>query len=112
MKKNLPYLPYEPFLYEQLKNPQLAAGYLEVNLDDKDKKFFLVALRNIVQAKGGILKLSRSTKLSRPNLYRMMSERGNPEIMTLNKVLNAMGLRLSVSIMQKEKSGKKGLKQK
>ena len=90
-------------LIRELKDPEEAALYLEINLDDYDKEFFLIALRTVVEANGGFSKLSRKTKLNRANLYRMMSKKGNPEIMTLNKVLNAMGLRLSVSVMQKKK---------
>ena len=97
---------YDEFLMEHLVNLEEAAAYLEGNLDDFDKEYFLVALRNVVAANGGILKLSKKTKLNRANLYRMMSEKGNPEIMTLNKVLNAVGLRLSVSVMQKKRSAK------
>jgi probable addiction module antidote protein len=97
---------YDEFLAEHLKDLELCAAYLEGNLNEYDKEYFLVALRNVVAANGGILSLSRKTKLNRANLYRMMSEKGNPEIMTLNKVLNAIGLRLSVSVIQKKKSHK------
>ena len=99
---------WHEILMEDLKNnPQAAAGYLEVNLDELDKEYFLIALRNTVEANGGFSKLSRKTKLNRANLYRALSKEGNPEIMTLNKVLNAMGLRLSVSVMQKKKKRKR-----
>ena len=97
---------FQEVLIETLKSPQTAAAFLEVNLDEYDKEFFLVALRDVVEANGGVLKLSRKTKLNRANLYRMMSKNGNPEIMTLNKVLNAMGLRLSVAVLQKNKKQK------
>ena len=95
---------FHAFQMESLKQPEEAAAYLGINFDDHDKDFFLTALRDVVEANGGILGLSRKTRLNRANLYRMMSKKGNPEIMTLNKVLNAMGLRLSVSVMQKKGS--------
>ncbi len=104
MNKYQPAVPYETILYKQLRIPERAASYLEINLDGKDKKFFLIALRNIVESRSGILELSRMTKLSRPNLYRIMSEKGNPEIMTLNKILNVLGLRLSVVVLRKSKN--------
>jgi len=100
-----PSVPYKPFLYQQLKDLDQAAAYLEVNLDELDKKFFLIALRDVVDANGGILALSRKTRLSRPNLYRILSENGNPEIMTLNKVLRAIGLSLSVKPLAVKRRG-------
>ena len=98
---------WHEILMEDLKNnPKEAAGYLNINFEDHDNEYFLVALHNIVKANGGFLKLSRKTKLNRANLYRAFSKKGNPEIMTINKVLNAMGLRLNVSVMQKKKNKK------
>ena len=40
--------------------------------------------------------LSAKTRLGRESLYRMLSKRGNPEIKSLNMVLQAMGLRLAI----------------
>ena len=97
---------FQDILIKNLKRPQEAAAFLEIQLDEYDKDFFLIALRDVVEAHGGMLKLSRKAKLNRANLYRMMSKKGNPEIMTLNKVLNAMGLRLSVSVMLKKRKKK------
>jgi len=58
---------------------------------------FLVALRNIAEAHGGMLRLSKKTKLSRPNLYRMLSQNGHPEIQSLCKVLEAFSLNLRIA---------------
>ena len=83
-------------LMKSLKNADEAAMFLEVSLEEADKKFFMVALRSVVDARGGVYKLAKHTKLNRANLYRMLSEHGNPEIITLNKVLHALGLTLSI----------------
>ena len=92
-----PWKSYQESLIEDLKDPEEAAGYLNAVLAEGDKKMFLVALRNVAEAHGGMVQLSRQTKLSRPNLYRMLSRTGHPEIQSLHKVLNAVGLTLQVS---------------
>jgi probable addiction module antidote protein len=57
---------------------------------------FLLALRDVADAHGGIGALSRNTHLNRESLYRMLSRSGNPSLDSLDAVLNAVGLRLSV----------------
>ena len=92
-----PWRSYNESLKKALKDPEEAAGYLNVVLEEGDYRMFLVALRNVAEANGGMLYLSRKTKLSRPNLYRMLSKTGKPEIYSLYKVLEAFGLTFSVS---------------
>lgn len=76
----------------------MAAEYLNTVLAENDPAMFLVALRNVAEAYGGLRKVARETELNRPNLHRMLSKDGNPEIYTLTRVLKLMGLRLSVSV--------------
>ena len=92
-----PWRSYHEGLMEDLKNPEEAAGYLNAVLEEGDYRMFLVALRHVAEANGGMLYLSKKTKLSRPNLYRMLSKKGKPEIYSLYKVLEAFRLTLSVS---------------
>lgn len=90
---------YQESLIESLKNPREAAAYLNAALDDGDEKVFLLALRNVAEAYGGMGKLSESSRLNRENLYRMLSKKGNPELGSLNTLLNSLGLKLSVKII-------------
>jgi DNA-binding phage protein len=46
--------PYKEFLYERLENPEEAAAYLNAALEDEDPTVFLIALRDIAQANGGM----------------------------------------------------------
>ena len=101
-----PWRSYHESLTEYLKDPKNAAGYLNAVLEEGDYRMFLVALRNVAEANGGILRLSRKTKLSRPNLYRMLSKNGKPEIYSLYKVLKTFGLILSVSPAEKPNAKK------
>jgi probable addiction module antidote protein len=87
---------YRESLLESLKNPGEAAEYLNACLEDEDVRVFLLALRDVADARGGIRALSRDTQLNRESLYRMLSKSGNPSLDNLAAVLNACGLRLSV----------------
>lgn len=89
--------PYAPWLKERLAtNAELAKRYLDAAMEDEDPKVFLLALKDVAEAYGGIGKLSKRTKLNRENLYRMLSKRGNPELFSLHRVLNELGFRLTV----------------
>jgi len=87
---------YRESLLESLRNPEEAADYLNACLDDDDARVFLLALRDVADAHGGIRALSRDTRLNRESLYRMLSKSGNPSLESLAAVLNACGLRLAV----------------
>ena len=91
---------YHQELVAALADPVEAAAYLQVALDeyeeDGDPEAFLLALRNVTEAHGGITKLSQETHLNRQNLYRILSTTGNPRLLTLGVILKALGLRLSI----------------
>ncbi|MCB4755665.1 MAG: putative addiction module antidote protein [Elusimicrobia bacterium] len=98
---------YHEFLIECLKDPEEAAGYLNVAMEDGDRKMFLIALKNVAEAHGGLVELSRLTKLNRANLYKIFSEKGNPEMQTLVQILDKFGLRLAITQKEQKSSAKK-----
>jgi probable addiction module antidote protein len=87
---------YRENLLGRLKNPEAAAAYLDACLADENPEVFLLALRDVADARGGIRALSADTNLNRESLYRMLSKSGNPSLDSLTAVLNACGLRLAV----------------
>ena len=87
---------YRERLLESLRDPDEAAHYLNACLADGDSRVFLLALRDVADAHGGIRSISRDTRLNRESLYRMLSKSGNPSLDSLAAVLNACGLRLAV----------------
>ena len=91
---------YKEQLLDSLKDPQAAAEYLTACLDDGDVDVFLLALRDVAEAQGGIRRLSGRARLNRENLYRMLSGSGNPSLTSLDSVLTSLGLRLSVAVRQ------------
>jgi probable addiction module antidote protein len=88
-------------LLESLNDPKEAAAYLDAALEEGDKEAFLLALRQVADARlGSIGKLSSETGLNRESLYRTLSDKGNPELSSLDKLLHALGLRLSVETLE------------
>lgn len=89
-------IPWEPYLINSLKNPKEAEGYLNAALEEDDPRVFLLALRDVTEAHGGMSKIARTCKLNRESLYRMLSKKGNPSLESLAKLLSSMGFRLAV----------------
>ncbi len=90
--------PYSELSDELLKDPEYAAVYLEEILASGDTELFKLALKNVASARlGGMSAVAEETSLARESLYRSLSKNGNPRFDTLTKVLEASGLRLSVT---------------
>lgn len=86
---------YETGLKAALADPEEAAAYLNAALEENDQEVFLLALRDIAEARG-FTRIAQETSLNRENLYRMLSSTGNPQLSSLNALLRSIGLRLSV----------------
>lgn len=93
-----PSKPYHPELIKALRDPREAVEYLNSALEDGDLEGFLLALRNVAEAQGGVAQLAEAAKLNRESLYRMLSDRGNPEFRSLDALLHALGFRLSIAV--------------
>ncbi len=92
-----------------LKDPCYAAIYLEECLQDGDMELFQEALQNVVRAQGGMTALAKQINLNRESLYKSLSRKGNPKMETINKVLNALGIRFSVTPIQVKTNQKSDL---
>jgi len=86
---------------DMLKDEQRALAYLNAALEDPDRRVFLIALRNVTRAQGGIAAVAARSGLNRESLYRALSEKGNPNVQTLAAVLGALGARLGVARMKR-----------
>lgn len=85
---------YEDFLQVELRDPELAAAYLTAALEGSQEEF-LLALRSVADAHGGLGAVAEATQLNRQTLYRTLSGQGNPTLATLQGVLRAVGLTLA-----------------
>ena len=91
-----PYTDYDEFLLRKLKDPKLAAAYLNAALEENDPALFLTAYRNVARAHG-FKALADKAKVHRVSLNKMFSKRGNPEWKSLFRVLAASHLQLRVA---------------
>jgi probable addiction module antidote protein len=89
---------YKTDLLTKLRNPKFAAAYLNETLAENDPVAFLVALRDVVEAAGGVGALANEVKLKRGSLYKVLSAKGNPTVATLQELLGPLGLRMSVEL--------------
>jgi probable addiction module antidote protein len=88
---------HEQATIESLRaDPDFAAAYLDAVLDDGDQEEFLLALRRLSEACGGVQSVAAKARLNPTSLYRTLSAQGNPELKSMRAVLRALGLRLSV----------------
>lgn len=90
-----PAVDYKSGLLTRLTDPKYAVGYLNAALEDEDQRIFLLALRDVAEARG-LSQLARDAQLNRENLYRMLSSNGNPQLSSLTALLRSIGLRLAI----------------
>lgn len=82
---------------EHLKTEENIAHYLEAVFEDGDPALITHALGVIARAKG-MSKIARAAGLGRESLYKALSPEGNPEFVTVLKVMRALGLKLKVAV--------------
>ena len=94
MKEATPSVSHHDWLIKRLRaDPEEASGYLNAALEAGDRKAFLVALKNVIEARGGMTKFSRSCKINRVSLYKMLSGNGNPGFLNILLLLHHAGFR-------------------
>ena len=87
---------HDQIVIEHLKNDkdflkEYIDATLEEFLEDKDEKVLMSSLKLIVEAKGGIGKLSKVTKLNRENLYKVFSGKVSPKFKTITLIMEYLG---------------------
>lgn len=94
-------LPYDVIDY--LQTPEDRAGYLDVWLEEspEDTRGLSRAIGDIARAKG-MAEVAAAAGLNRESLYRALSEKGNPSLATVMKVLIALGIRLRAEPLNHE----------
>lgn len=93
---------YQEFLRQELSDPDLAARYLSASIEGGDVEEFLLALRNVADAHGGLGTVSEITSINRQGLYKMLSEEGNPTLGNLVAILRAVGVNIVFESAVKE----------
>jgi len=91
----MPKRPFSIGLTERLQDPDYVTEYLNSALQDSNEGF-LLALRDVADAQS-MTEVAKSSQLNRVNLYRMLSERGNPRLSSLVAVLDSLGLEIRLA---------------
>jgi len=98
------YRDFKNYHIEKLSDPEEARIYLTVALEeyekDGDLEAFLLALRDVAEARGGLAKLARPISLDKQNLYKALSEKGSPKFQTVEAILHELGFRLSIEFVE------------
>ena len=84
---------YKDILHKKLDDPETAAEYLTACYEE-GPEVFLMGLRDVVEAQGGVARAAELSNLNRESLYRLFSREGNPRLSSLRSVLSALGLKI------------------
>ncbi len=80
---------------EYLTSPEAIAEFVTDALETGDAVYIAKAMGAAARAKG-MTELARETGLSREQLYRSFSEKGNPTLKTMIAVMKALGVDMIV----------------
>ncbi len=75
---------------DYLESKEMIAEYLNTVLEEGESSDVVNAIGHIAKAIG-MTKISEETGLSRPSLYKALSEGSKPQFSTIMKVLKAIG---------------------
>lgn len=82
---------------KHLRDPDVAAEYLNYAFSSEDKAIILMAIRRVVDAQeGGITKVAEKANLGRESMYKMLGPSGNPKLSSLNALMHGLGLKISI----------------
>lgn len=81
---------------DYLDSNEMITEYLNAVLAEGNDSDIIVAIGNIAKSIG-MTKIAQETGLSRPSLYKALSEGSKPQFETIMKVLRAIGGQIQVS---------------
>ncbi len=83
---------------DYLDSEEMIAEYLNTVLEDGDGSDLIVAIGHIAKSIG-MTKIAEKTGMSRPSLYKALSDGAKPQFATIMKVLKAIGGQINVKPM-------------
>ena len=84
---------------DHLESDEDIVAYLEAAFEDGDPALIAAALGDVARARG-MTKVASDAGLGRESLYKALSPNGNPELATVLKVMQALGLGLRVAAVK------------
>jgi probable addiction module antidote protein len=92
---------------EYLDTAERQAAYITAALETGDPDFVRDALGVVARARG-MAGVAKAADLNRESLYKALGETGNPELRTVMRVVQALGLTLTARPTQGKRTGRKG----
>ena len=92
---------------EHMDNEEFISEYLKAAFESGDISEITRALGDVARARN-ITELAKKMGISRQGLYKTLSENSNPEFATIQKLIAALGLQ--ISIVSSKKSMRKRVK--
>ncbi len=90
------YRKFTELLDDYLKDEEFAADFLTKALEEEDFSTFLLSLKDVIRVHGSITSIAEKSKISRSTIYKLFSEKSNPELKTILSLLHTMGYDLRV----------------
>jgi len=84
---------YDPA--EDIETKEDVIAYLEAALEENDIELLFKTIGYIARSKG-MARIAKELNLNREGLYTALSPQGNPSFITIARVLNNLGFRLSI----------------
>ena len=81
---------------DYLDNSEMIAEYLNAVLEGGDNSDVITAIGHVAKSIG-MTKIAEETGLSRPSLYKALSEGAKPQFATIMKVLRAVGGQIKIN---------------
>lgn len=86
---------FDEHLESELKDPEMAAYFINAAIEEHDANYLKVALGKVVRLHG-VTEISKIAGLNRESIYKMLSLDGNPGFENILQILNACGLEIAV----------------
>ena len=80
---------------DYLKTEKDIVAYLSAVLEDGDPALFVAAIGDIARAKG-MTEIAKKSGVTRESLYRALKVEARPRFETVTRVVQALGMKLSV----------------
>lgn len=81
---------------DYLDSKEMIAEYLNIVLEEGDNQDIINAIGHIAKAIG-MTKIANETGISRPSLYKTLSDGAKPQFSTIMKVLRAVGGQIKIN---------------
>ncbi len=97
---------FDDLLLKELKDPEIAKGYLEESMNeylkDNNTEVFLHCLKPLIQAQGPVSHFAEKVGVNRTYLYKIFSNKVKPEFSLIIKIIDNLGFEFSFKPKKKK----------